>query len=75
MKKQLRKFDIIIVGGKIVQYLGGELQYGIWIQDIHCKKELSHIDLIQRKATKDETKWFCENTENIYFVKPNTEIR
>jgi|LakMenEpi03Aug12_release.lakeMendotaPanAssembly.Ray.scaffolds.fasta_scaffold4548728_1 hypothetical protein len=75
MKTQLRKFDIIIVDSEIVQYLGNEMDMGIWIQDIHCKKELSHIDLIQRKATKDETKWFCENTENIDFTTPNTEIR
>jgi hypothetical protein len=38
MKTQLRKFDIIIVDSEIVQYLGNEMDMGIWIQDIHCKK-------------------------------------
>ena len=67
--------DIVIVGNKIVQYLGFEFDSGATIQDIHTKKELIHINLIQRKATKDETKWFCERNENSKFVPPKTSIR
>jgi hypothetical protein len=74
MKKQLIKFDIIIVNGEVLQYLSDEMDMGIWVQDIHCKKDLTHVNCIQRKANKNEVKWFCENTENIDFITPNTVI-
>ena len=46
---------------------------GAIVQDIHCRKELIHVALIQRKATKDETKWFCERTENSQFTPPSVK--
>lgn len=64
------KFDIVVLKDKIVQYLGKEMDNGAIVQDIHTRKELIHIALIQRKATKDEAKWFCERTENIQFTSP-----
>jgi hypothetical protein len=67
--------DILIFGEKIVQCLGFEFHYGIRVQDIHCKIELIHISLIQRKANKDEIKWFCENTENSKFIPPKVSVR
>ena len=65
------KNDIVVVKDRILQYLGKEMNNGAIVQDIHTKKELIHINLIDRKANKDETKWFCENTEHINFVTPN----
>ena len=65
------KNDIVVVKDRILQYLGKEMDNGANVQDIHTKKELIHINLIDRKANKDETKWFCENTEHISFVAPN----
>jgi len=64
------KYDIVIVNNNPVQYLGKEMDNGAIIQDIHTKQELIHINLISKKATKDEKKWFCEKTENINFIKP-----
>ena len=65
--------DIVIVNDKIVQYLGKEMENGAVVQDIHCRKELIHVALIKRKANKDETKWFCERTENSQFVPPTVK--
>lgn len=62
--------DIVIANDKIVQYLGKEMENGAVVQDIHCRKELIHVALIKRKANKDETKWFCERTENSKFIPP-----
>jgi len=42
--------DIVIADDKIVQYLGKEMDNGAIVQDIHFRKELIHIALIQRKA-------------------------
>ena len=36
-------------------------------------EQLIQVALIQRKATKDETKWFCERTENSQFVPPSVK--
>jgi hypothetical protein len=71
------KFDIVVINDKdkIVQYLGKEMENGAIVQDIHCRKELIHIALIKRKATKDETKWFCEMTENSEFTPPLSSVR
>lgn len=63
--------DIVVVKGRILQYLGKEMENGAIVQDVHTRKELIHIALIDRKANKDEKKWFCENTEHIDFVSPN----
>ena len=69
------KHDIVVVkGGRVVQYLGKEMDNGVTIQDIHTKKELIHIALINRKANKDETKWFCERTEHINFIAPSSNV-
>lgn len=70
------KFDIVVINNKdrIVQYLGKEMENGAIVQDIHCRKELIHIALIKRKANKDETKWFCEMTENSEFIPPFTSV-
>ena len=62
--------DIVLANNKIVQYLGKESDNGAIIQDVHCLKELIHVGQIIRKARTDETKWFCENTENAKFVPP-----
>jgi len=35
------------------------------------KQEMTHQSLIERKANKDEVKWFCENTENSIFTPPS----
>lgn len=67
--------DIVIANDKIVQYLGKEMENGAIVQDIHCRKELIHIALIKRKANKDETKWFCEMTENSEFNPPLSSVR
>ena len=67
---KIDKFDIVALKDKVVQYLGKEMDNGAIVQDIHCRKELIHVALIQRKATKDETKWFCERTENSQFAPP-----
>ena len=67
------KFDIVALKDKIVQYLGKEMDNGAIVQDIYTKKELIHIALIQRKATKDETKWFCERNENSQFTPPTVK--
>lgn len=66
--------DIIRVDNKTVQYVGKHFEHGIIIQDIHTKSELSHLGLIQREATKDEIKWFCERTENSLFVAPLKKV-
>jgi hypothetical protein len=63
--------DIVLANNKIVQYLGKESDNGAIVQDVYCKKELIHVSQIIRKATTDETKWFCENTENSKFVPPS----
>ena len=64
--------DIVIANDKRVQYLGKEMDNGAIVQDIHCRKEFIHVALIQRKATKDESKWFCEKTENSQFTPPSS---
>lgn len=69
------KFDIVVLKDKVVQYLGKEMDNGAIVQDIHCRKELIHVALIKRKATKDETKWFCERTENSEFTPPLMSVR
>ena len=69
----MKKNDIVIVNDKIVQYLEKEMENGAVIQDIHTRKELIHVGLIKRKATKDETKWFCERTENSQFIPPSAK--
>jgi len=67
---EIKPFDILVLKDKIVQYLGKEMDNGAIVQDIHCRKELIHEALINRKANKDEIKWFCENTENSQFTPP-----
>lgn len=62
--------DIVIYEGNIYQYLGKEMENGVVLQDIHTYKKLVHINLVERKANTDEVKWFCEKTENIYFIPP-----
>lgn len=70
----IKKFDIIVNSkNEILQFIGKEMDNGAIVQDIHCRTQLTHINLIKRKANKDETKWFCENTENINFVNPNVD--
>ena len=64
----INKNDIFVVYDKIVQYLGKEMDNGAIVQDIDTRKELIHIALIKRKATKDEIKWFCDRTENIILL-------
>lgn len=72
----IKKFDIIVNSkNEILQFIGKEMDNGAIVQDIHCRTQLTHINLIKRKANKDETKWFCENTENINFVNPNKVIK
>ena len=68
------KYDIVIVDKKPLQYLGKVMDNGAIVQDIHTRKELIHINLIKRKATKDETKWFCEKTEHINFIAPSRNV-
>jgi hypothetical protein len=68
---EIKSFDIVVLKDKILQYLGKEMDNGVIVQDIHCKKELIHVSLIKQKANKDETKWFCENTENSQFIPPS----
>ena len=51
------------------------ISFGLLVRITFTKKTLTHVNLIERKATKDETKWFCENTENINFIFPNMPIR
>jgi hypothetical protein len=68
---EIKSFDIVVLKDKILQYLGKEMDNGVIVQDIHCKKELTHVSLIKQKANKDETKWFCENTENSEFIPPS----
>ena len=68
------KNDIVVVKDRILQYLGKEMDNGAIVQDIHTKKELIHINLIDRKANKDETKWFCERTEHINFIAPSSNV-
>ena len=69
----IEKFDIVVIKDKIVQYLGKGMDNGAIVQDIHCRKGLIHVALIQvRKATKDEINWFCERTENSEFTPPQT---
>ena len=48
---KIDKFDIVALKDKVVQYLGKEMDNGAIVQDIHCRKELIHVALIQRKAT------------------------
>ena len=69
-----KKFDIVVVENKIVQVLFDDLsEWGLY-QDINAKKGITHNSFI-KKATKDEIKWFCENTENINFIAPiNQEL-
>lgn len=64
--------DIVLVNDTIVQYLGKEMENGVIVQDIYTKKVLVHEVSIKRKATRDEVKWFCENTEYINFIAPNS---
>ncbi len=67
----IKKFDIVVNNNnEVLQYIGKEMENGMIVQDIHCRTQLTHINLI-KKANKDEIKWFCENTENINFVNPN----
>ena len=66
----INKYDIVIFGDIPVQYLGREMENGAIIQDVHTKRQLVHINLVKRKATKDEVKWFCENTEHSSFNIP-----
>ena len=68
------KYDIVIVDEKPLQYLGKEMDNGAIVQDIHTKEKLIHINLISRKANKDETKWFCERTEHINFIAPSSNV-
>ena len=68
---ETKAFDIVVLKDKIVQYLGKEMDNGAIIQDIHTRKELIHVALILRKANKDETKWYCENTENSQSIPPS----
>ena len=68
------KYDIVIVDKKPLQYLGKEMDNGAIVQDIHTKEKLIHINLISRKANKDETKWFCERTEHINFIAPSSNV-
>ncbi len=67
---EIKEYDIVIADGKVQQYLGNHLDSGVIVQDKHTKETLTHKGLIERKANRDETKWFCENTEHINFTPP-----
>lgn len=67
---KLKENDIIIVNKKVVQFKSRVFDCGVVIEDIHTKQDLIVESLIERKATKDETKWFFENSENINLI-PN----
>ena len=73
-REDLNELDIVLFNSKIVQVI--ELfETLLYIQDIHSRIEPMVYSLIERKATKDEVKWFCENSETIDFKPPNTPLR
>lgn len=72
---KLEEYDIVVVGKEIYQYLGYVFDSGIALQDIHAKETITHKALVDRKATKDEKKWFCENTEHVNFIFPKGDVR
>ena len=63
-------YDIMKLGSTIVQIVGFKLEYGVYIEDVHTKTELTHRDLLT-PVSENEHKWFCDNTENINFIAPN----
>lgn len=67
MKHQL--YDIVIFRKEVVQIVQ-LLDKTCVIEDIHTKKQPILLSLIDRKATRDEVKWFCENTESCIFTPP-----
>lgn len=73
-ESEFKQWDIVIVDKTPVQVVGRNFDNGIFIEDIHTKKTLTHKNLMS-KASKSEVKWFCENTEHIKFVPPKQEVR
>lgn len=70
----MEKYDIVIHNKKMVQIIDWHSDNGVVIQDIHTKTEIVHKNLITKASTND-VKWFCENTEHINFVTPKQRIR
>ena len=71
---QVKQWDIVIVDKTPMQVVGFNFDNGIFIEDIHTKKTLTHRKLIS-KANKSEIKWFCERTEHVNFVLPEQAVR
>ncbi len=72
-RKEFQKWDIVIhdkTPKQVVDYVGSSVA----VQDIHTREETTIIALIERMANKDEVKWFCENTEHINFIPPQTQV-
>ncbi len=72
--KEIELLDIVIINDTPVQCLS-IIDDGVSLQDIHTKVMLTHVHLVDRLATKDETKWFCENTEHTHFSPPIRQTR
>jgi len=64
-----KQWDIIIYRGDTVQAIE-IVGSSVMVQDIHTREEATVVRLIDRVATKDEKKWFCENSEHINFTAP-----
>ena len=67
---EIKKYDVVIIQGKILQYIGDYSDNGVILQDIHTATVTTLKPLVERKATVDEENWFCENTEHINFIPP-----
>lgn len=68
---EFKQWDIVIYRGVIVQAIE-IVGSSVMTQDIHTREEATVVRLIDRVATKDEIKWFCENTEHINFTNPQS---
>lgn len=62
-------YDIVKHAGEIVQVVGFKSDCGIYVQDIHCKTILTHINLVDKEAVRlEDVDWFRANTENEKFI-------
>ena len=62
-------FDFVKYNDEIVQVIGFEFDSGIYVQDIHCKTELTHINLVSKEAVRlEDVEWFKNNTKNEKFI-------
>ena len=74
MEAKIKQFDIVVLNdGSIVQVVGKQFDMGILVEDIHTKTQLIHSGMIRRLANPNETKWFCEKTENSKFTPPTDQ--